>query len=62
MTDTDIVNWLADNHIIEGLAGVEMDIHEIATDISFLAGDDSGKPDYRKAFRLLIERAAEQTN
>lgn len=56
MTDTELLDWLADNDIIEGFAGVADDIHDINCAI---AGDGPiTKAVKREALRELIARAA----
>lgn len=60
MSDTELIDWLADNCIIEGIALVEDDIFERAC---ALAGDsepdttEEWKPWYRQALREIIAEA-----
>jgi hypothetical protein len=65
MTDTEILDWLADNAVIEGFADVEEDIHEIAFELSSPWVSSPTTPDdiqaekeaYRAALRELIAMA-----
>lgn len=61
MTDKELLDWLADNDIIEGFGGVDEDVYEIACRLA-IERDFSGEgeptiDDKRKALRLLIMRA-----
>lgn len=58
MTDTEILDWLADNQVIEGFVNVEADIHEIAYDLWTVLPVKTQKESYRAALRELIARAA----
>ena len=59
MTDAELLDWLADNDVIEGFAGVEQDIHEIACELSDARVNDLAvRHSYRRALREMIRRAA----
>ncbi len=61
LTDTEILDWLADNDIIEGFVGVADDIYDLSFHIAMERGagedEEPTADDKRKALRILIERA-----
>lgn len=62
MTDTELLDWMADDITIEGFGCVDEDIHEIAIKLAD-AEQEWSEPEqrhYRAALRELIRRAAQQ--
>lgn len=61
-TDKERLDWVADAQIVEGIADVSLDLHDIASDLCFPTGDEEQpvvdeKTAYRQALRRLIDIA-----
>lgn len=57
MTDTELLDWIADNELIEGVSIVDDDIHTLASEI---AGENvTTREHHRAALRVLLTRAKE---
>ena len=54
MTDTDLLDFLADNLVIEGFGLLPDDIHDYAARI---AGEEPNRDDYRRALRQMLADA-----
>ncbi len=60
--DTAILDWLADNQVLEGFVHVDYDVHEVASWVAYERDVDAepSVEDYRQALRRLVRAAMDE--